>query len=242
MKRLAILILFCAACSGVALAQWAAVLGASRASGGPVYLLQQDFTNGSGATPGAPTYGGSWTVGGGTWVFNNTSPALPQGGNNAKTNDTFGGRCYANFTGQTECWGYIQLQFSALPLSNYEMIHWQLSDGTDEYRIELHTDGTLKVLNANFDGVSAQTVDGMSINTNYQIWFHYKAGASSNGVMDVGFSTNGTRPTSGNKFAQATTSTLNVTIARIELLYPATTGNFYFDHVLCNNAQIGDNP
>lgn len=188
------------------------------ATSGASYLVQQDFTNGSGGTIGAPVSGSAWTVDSGTWTFNNTSPALPQGGNNAKNNSSFGGVISVPFTGLTEGWAYFEIQFSALPSSGAkEIFHLRLSDGTEIIRLSLDSTGKLTLIDLNYDGVQVSPADVLSVNTNYRIWIHWHSLTSSTGVMDIGFSTTGTRPTSGTKFASASNCNLTSTLAKLDM-------------------------
>jgi hypothetical protein len=203
---------------------------------GVIYLLQQDFTNGSGATPGAPTYGGSWTNSVGTWVFNNTSPALPQGGNNAKGGPDFGGGiCYGTFTSGNPRYGYFEFQLSAIPGGTLKLYKLQDSGGTDKVWISILSDGRLAVFNSDFEGYA--TVGTISANTNYQVWMTYLGGTS----MNVSFSTDGTRPTSGDNFASGACS-VNAAVERCSLQYSDGNIMCYFDHILVNDTQIGNNP
>ena len=208
-----------------------------RSAGGPVYLLQQDFTNGSGSTPGAPTYGGSWTNSSGTWNFSNTSPSLPNGGNNAKGGPDFGGGfCYGTFTSQTVAYGYFEFQVSALPGGTKTLMSFRNSAGTLVCRAILLASGTIGVINSSFE--SAATADAISAGTNYRVWWSYDTVGN---TITVGWATSGTRPTSGTKYASASNS-VNTAVERAGLDYSNENSSWYYDHILVNDTQIGDSP
>lgn len=200
----------------------------------PTYLLQEDFDTGSGTTPPS-----GWTVPpGGTYSYSNTSPALPQGGNNYTIStgiDTF--ETWKAFTGQTECWGYFQFQIASLSITAAKVI-FRLEDsgGVARCYVKINTDGTLQIWDSDFD--AASTTGALSANTNYQIWVHFKSGVA----IDVGFSTNGTRPTASPNYVQVTGIATSATVSRVGLMGNDVSVAQYWDHVIVNNAQIGNSP
>ncbi len=76
---------------------------------------------------------------------------------------------------------------------------WSGGGSTKEGQIIFLSDGTLRV--DLLDGSPVATVDAMSVGTTYHVYVSY-AGAGK--TMTIGFSTDGTRPTTGNKFATET--------------------------------------
>lgn len=205
--------------------------------GGGSFLAEQNFANGSGATPGAPVSGGSWSVESGTWVFNNTSPALPNGGNNAKGAADFGGGVTSwTYTSGARRFGYFQFQTpTAVPSSNKKLYVFR-SGATEVCWVSQLTDGTIAVFNNNFEGYA--TVSTVSANTNYQIWVEYNG---TGGSMNVGFATSGTRPTSGSNYASGSNS-VSTAVDTGAIRYGDENYLTYFDRVLTNDTQIGDSP
>lgn len=214
----------------------------SGGGGGSVYLLQEDFDTGNGVTPPA-----GWTVpGGGTYSYSNTSPALPQGGNNLSIVSSLGDDTCKSFTNQTgEVWGYAQFRIVSIPAGSAQPI-LSFNDGgtypgTPRCFVKINIDGTLQIWDSQFE--AASTIGALSGGTNYHIWWHYKPDpGGGNGVIDVGFSTNGIRPTSGSNFIQKPNTTEVSNVSRIGLYVTDANITQYFDHILVNNSQIGDNP
>lgn len=211
------------------------------AGGGTVYLLQQDFTNGSGATPGAPTYGGSWTNSSGTWNFGNTSPALPQGGNNAKGGADFsGGTAFGTFTAQSEVWFFAQYYIASTESNDTRILTVRDSGGVDIAWVRYTaTTGVLGILNNQFEGVSCVTTCPNA--TSIYIYAHYKKGTSA-GILELAFSTDGTLPTSGNNYCIKSNCSANTDVSQLAISYGAGNVLMYWDHVLVNNSAISANP
>lgn len=93
---------------------------------------------------------------------------------------------------------------------------------------------------------SVSTVNTMGAGGQYNVWVEYNKNNGANRICNVGFSTSTTRPTSGNGYAQASTTTSAVNIGDVFL------GNFgtdfgspveyLYDYFIIDDAQIGDNP
>jgi hypothetical protein len=83
----------------------------------------------------------------------------------------------------------------------------------------------------------------MSINTTYHIWVKYVKGSGANAVIESGFSTDGTRPTSGSAFVTQTVGTATADTDRIMFGQSSSnTVSTYIDKVRVDDAVIGDNP
>ena len=84
----------------------------------------------------------------------------------------------------------------------------------------------------------------MSTGTTYHVWVKYVKGSGSNAVVEVGFSTDGTRPTSGGTFATQTSGG-TATVDTDRIMFGQSSSNTvgaYFDKVRVDDAVIGDNP
>lgn len=93
-------------------------------------------------------------------------------------------------------------------------------------------------------GTTAYTVNTVSLNTTYHVWFKYAKSTSSNGIATVGFSTDGTKPASGNGFAQCTNGD-KTDQANTCVLYgqkDGTGGVNYYDKWYVSTSEIGSNP
>jgi hypothetical protein len=103
------------------------------------------------------------------------------------------------------------------------------------------------VLKITHGSATASTVSGVSADTDYNVWVHYKKGTGSNGEMSVGFSTGTTEPTSGDNYASLTNGTSTNQTDRWQWRNntATTTRSYYFDSmivddVIVDDAAIGD--
>jgi hypothetical protein len=111
------------------------------------------------------------------------------------------------------------------------------SGGTPVESYRILADGRLQCLSG-----STTTVGTVSAGTTYHVWCHYKKGSGANAVIDIAFSTDGLRPTSGNNFAQKTNGTSTSQVDRLIVGPTLNTQTHIFDKVRVDDAQIGDNP
>lgn len=106
--------------------------------------------------------------------------------------------------------------------------------------VNLNSSGTLTL---NHGSASASTVGTIAASDSVHIWVRYTQGTGADGFMEVGFSTDGTKPTSGNNYASTSVGTSTTTVNRIAL---GTTSNQtaegIFDRVLADDVSIGNNP
>jgi len=96
-------------------------------------------------------------------------------------------------------------------------------------------------LSTHITGVSP--ADALSFGTTYHLWARYSKGTGSDAVVEVAYSTDGTKPTSGTKYATATNLAHTAQAGRVWLGFNAT-GNYdvIFDKVLVAATEIGSNP
>lgn len=84
---------------------------------------------------------------------------------------------------------------------------------------------------------SAAITDAVADDTWVHIWLKYVKGTGSDGVAECGWSTDTTRPTSGNKFAAISTGTSTTDIDRVYCGQDASeTHTMYFDDVWVDEA------
>jgi hypothetical protein len=83
----------------------------------------------------------------------------------------------------------------------------------------------------------------MSTGTTYHVWVHYVKGSGSNAQSSVGFSTDGTRPTSGNKFTSYSNGTETADADNVRFMEEGgSNARAIIDKVRVDDATIGDNP
>lgn len=212
------------------------------ATAGASYQVEQNFSNGSGTTPGAPTSGGSWTNSSGTWNFSNTSPALPHGGNNAKGGADFsGGTAFGTFTAQGEAWFFSQYYIASTEVNDTRILALRDSGGTEIAWVRYTgVTGVLAILNNASEGVACVTTCPNA--TAIYLYAHYKRNPSA-GILELAFSTDGTKPTIGsNNYCIKTDCSADVDVAQIAINYGAGNVLMYWDRVLVNNSVITANP
>jgi hypothetical protein len=104
--------------------------------------------------------------------------------------------------------------------------------------LQLTGTGALQIAHGS---ATATTVSTMSDGTTYHVWVTYNNSAD---TANVGFSTTGTRPTSGNAFAQTTAGTSTTNAERVFIGFSGFDGinEVLFDRIYVDDVQIGDNP
>lgn len=137
MKRLAFLVLFLAATSGAALAQWAAVLGASRGSAAPSNITvdlwspmetaSPDATTLKAAASGGAVAASAWSTAGVQVTSTSAQNALISTVNSSSTTGTYG------YSGHHDTPDYVQIDLNSYPTSQSVLFAYQctsLSAGT----------------------------------------------------------------------------------------------------------------
>jgi hypothetical protein len=132
-------------------------------------------------------------------------------------------------------------RFTALPTTLTQVA--QIRNGFDVLaRLQLLYDGTFYVQATG--GSAVQTVGTLSVNTTYRIWLEYTKGTGSDALAKVYFSTDNTKPASGNNVAQSTNGTVTENADSFYLLATkdGTGQKHYFDEVRVDDVAIGSDP
>lgn len=205
------------------------------------YLISENFDG-----AGTPT---SWTVTGtGTSNFDyTTSPAPLEGTQSYRASTaTQTIRCESiNISDATEVYCYVLFRPVTFSANTRNFIGFENSGGGTIYPFIRNSAGTIEVSHG---GASATTVGSMSAGTTYHVWFYWKAKVgAADGVAWIGWSTDGTRPTSGNNFQQVTAGTSSSTAVRAVILGVApddsnVTQELIWDKLRVDDVTIGDNP
>ena len=145
------------------------------------------------------------------------------------------GGLFTDFTDGNERFAYFMFRTSALTGMDISGLRPNGSSSL-RCRILLGGTGTLQVFHG---ATNATTVGTLSINTAYHIWFHYNQSA---GTASVGFSTDGTRPTSGNSYASLAGGAGTTAVGRFVLGTDQAneTAVVQFDNVIVADTQIGN--
>ncbi len=212
-----------------------ASLSAQAAAPGASYLVNQGF-EGAGYDNGE-----TWTESGTVDEDYTTETII--GSQTCAVTGIFA-NTYASYSGQTDVWAFTRLRFrtginGGTTFRNYFYI--ADSSGTILASIKFaNVDGIGSACNVRLEtsgtesASSASTVD---INTSYYVWLHFVSG----GTCSAHISTSSTRPSAdGGGDVYLTKSAGSATAARIYLMN--VDGIPVFDHVLVDDAEIGNNP
>lgn len=117
------------------------------------------------------------------------------------------------------------------------------SSGNCLCKITLNNDGgTFKVFPDCSTGLAVGT--GLTVNTTYNVWVEFNSNnGSGNSYASLAYSVGQKRPTSGGTFVEGTgATTASPSRIRIGNTDNAQLVNFVIDHVIVDDAQIGDYP
>lgn len=145
-----------------------------------------------------------------------------------------------NFSSSNEIWGYFMFH-PISQLSTIQPLRLRNPDAS-VFIIERYTAGNIAIYNGSSTDSSVNT---MSLNTTYHVWFHYKTGSGSDSIAEVAFSTDGIKPISGGSYVQVINGTSTLPASELYLGPYLIGGNFeyVFDKIRLNNtSSIGDNP
>ena len=144
---------------------------------------------------------------------------------------TAGSSSYDTFTAVGTAYGYALIRVGTLPGSTITICGFRATDDSARALVRMNTSGQISIFANGSD--SSFTVDSMSTGVTYHLWWNFIA----SGACDVGFSTDGTKPTSGNKFVTKTGG--SGTVGRYSI-YGTT--NVIFDRMLASTTAIGNSP
>jgi hypothetical protein len=189
---------------------------------GPSYLVSEDC-EGTG-TPSGWTDTGTpidWDFSDGTqWLRINDDTARSQS---------------PTFAATTDFWGYVKFKVVS---ADFNAICLFL-EGPD-IEIQLFEDNTMRVSGS---VNSFPTVALVPNNTEIEIWVHYVAGSGANASCSVAFSTDGSKPTSGDNFTQFTTGSETTGVTNFECRNEGGgVQDFRFDKIRADDANIGTSP
>lgn len=140
-----------------------------------------------------------------------------------------------------EIWIYVRVRPILIDTGSDQVL-FTVRNNADNVKANalVMTDGKINI-NAT---TSANSVDSIANATTYHFWMHRKKATAADGEWDVGFSTDGIRPTSGNKFVQLTGQSNTEDAYQFCIGYNSSTATqeYIFDRVLVATSLIGDNP
>lgn len=207
------------------------------------YLVNQNF-EGSGFDNGE-----TWTTNtsGGTYLSSDpdsTSPAIvgSQSLRQITTNAYIQLLHYWGST-NTEVFGYCMINPITFPPASRRIMTFKSAAATEQAYVVLRPTG---VIRTGVGGNFADTVGTMSLNTNVHVWFYYKAGSGSDGIINAAWSFTGIKPNSGNNFAGISNAASTTGVQLIGIGEYAGDGggtmSNSWDRILVSTSPIGDNP
>lgn len=115
--------------------------------------------------------------------------------------------------------------------------------GADSQQVAVQY-GTTGALTIICGTANLTTVSGTSVDQTYHVWVGYTKGTGANAFAYVAFSTDGTKPSSGNQYREVTNGSSTNQVGRIYLGLAATNAaaDLIFDKVLVDDVAIGSNP
>jgi len=139
----------------------------------------------------------------------------------------------ASFTAYSEIWVYCLVQISSDVTCN--MIELENASGSRAALFHLPGGGSgPRIYEGN---VSQNIASALTMSQTYHCWIHWK----SDHTADIGFSTDGVRPTSGFFYATVSGGDSGITTVSKIRLRADGSQTCYFDVVRVKTSQIGDN-
>lgn len=206
--------------------------------GGITYLLQENF-EGTG-------YENSWTEAGTGTIDKDYTGTVLEGSQSLRINlSSQSGRTTNTLSvDQAIIEAYFLFRPVAIPSGQRQI--WASKDSGGNYMGELQINASGALIAQAGGGSTATTTGTLSAGTTYHVWVRVATGTGANGVCSVGFSTDGTRPTSGNNYkssSNGTRTTSNHFTIFGSYAAATTTFEWIFDkYRITDGTTIGDNP
>ena len=201
----------------------------------PAYLVSEDF-EGAG-------YENSWTESGGGTIDEDYTTTVLVGSQSLGIVNASGqttNYAYTNYTAQDNTYVYLRFRTNTLSVQR-EIVNILDSSNNSLCLVQAISTNDIR---ATTGGGSVATVGMITNNVEYHFWVRYSKGTGSNGVCSVGFSTDGTEPTSGDNFVSKTNSTSTAQGSRLFLGGYANSTSILriYDKIRVLETSIGSNP
>lgn len=181
---------------------------------GPTFLVNEDF-DGSGVAAG-------WFNSGGNWDY---TPPLTGGGTESGhwTSGEYSVLVSGGPLNHTELYGKLSIKIVVFPSSFTTLFSMTDSGWAQSPAAAMHSDGRIEI-NAIY------TTDSMVVGTQYNIYWHYKAGTGANGIVSCAFTTGSTRPTSGTNYVEYNIAGFTLAMAQY-FINPGNGAEYIVDNV-----------
>lgn len=207
-------------------------------AGGPSYLVDEGF-EGTGAPSG-------WTSSAGSPDYDYTSDPLVAVQSMALSGYTLAAKqlAYLAFTNSDDVYLYFQAKFPTIASTGTLLFLEFRTTTTVRAQVHIRPGPILRVQATG--GTLQETVGTLSATTLYHFWVSYRPGTGTDAVLEIAFSTDGTKPTSGNNYQISNNGTATADANRIYFYGTYATAPSAFDvvidHLLIANTPIGNNP
>jgi hypothetical protein len=167
---------------------------------------------------GAGYSNGGWTETGTGTIDEDytTSPAPLVGSQSVYFAPTSGDFVYNShtFTSGGDRYGRAKINVVNLPSGTHTIFQFVgTATFVQEFRVYLKSSGKISVSNGSVE--SSDTTDAITSGT-YTIWWRFSKGSGANGVGQVGFASDCTRPTSGTNFASVSNGTSTADVNNLD--------------------------
>lgn len=195
------------------------IFGAHASAAAASYDLVEENCEGTGTPSG-------WTDSGSpNWDYTTT---ILQGAQSVLCSS--GQSSYDTFATQSTAYGYCLMRIpTSLPASVNTYCGFRASDGSARALVRVDASGNVTIFANGSDSPACVTT--MAANTTYHVWWNFTA----SGTCSVAFSTDGTKPTSGNNYTFKTGGA--GTVERYIINNVAI-----FDRLLASTTAIGNSP
>ena len=229
MKKVALVFLFCLI-PFLVKADTTIVVGQPVAGGGgATYLLEESFET----TPGTddPDWSGTadpdYTT---TVLAGSESLQVTNAGDESYTNALASDQTYVSV--------YFLVQTGTVGVNNDPVLMLLDSADGEVGSLIFRTANTLRL----FHGTeTATTVGTVGASTTYHVWVDFNVGATG-ANYSVAFSTDGTKPSSGNNYASGTTTGSGGANSVRKILLGGSSADNIFDNIKVDDVEIGSNP
>lgn len=197
------------------------------AGGGPSYLVTEDC-EGTGTPSG-------WTDLGTPIDWDYTTAI--EGSQSLRLNDDNARSTSPTFSATGDLWVYWKFRAANLDFNGISVF---LVGPDVEIQIFGAGDNDVRVSGS---VNSSLTVTKLAVDTTYEFWVHYVKGSGANALCSVAFSTDGSKPTSGDAFTSITTGTETTDVTAIRWTNEGGGAqDFRYDKMRADDANIGTSP
>lgn len=198
--------------------------------GGATYLLNENFE-------GAGYENAGWSTVQGTINADNTTNVLA-GSQSLAVHANSIAR-YGSYTANDQVWVYFLFK----PLALRDWWACEILDSTDTAVciFQFNAGGQVTITDNAFHANT--TVGTMTAGNTYHVWMRYQKGTGANAQMEIWFSTDGTKPGTGDFTVLANNGNGTTQASKIQLMTEAgTAASFIFDKLRVDDVAIPSNP